>query len=164
MGSRGSVIPLFKKQIESGNPMTITVPKMTRFLLTLDQSVGLVLHAMKNANGGEIFVRKAPGCTIQILADTVRRKFSKKGENHPIQVSGIRPGEKLHETLVNEYEMQRITDEELFYTVHPEYNVPKNHSDKILGSEYTSNNTNQLNKFEDISKLLDKMGEIELYI
>ena len=164
MGSRGSVIPLFKKQIESGNPMTITVPEMTRFLLTLDQSVGLVLHAMKNANGGEIFVRKAPGCTIQILADTVRRKFSKKGENHPIQVSGIRPGEKLHETLVNEYEMQRITDEELFYTVHPEYNVPKNHSDKILGSEYTSNNTNQLNKFEDISKLLDKMGEIELYI
>jgi FlaA1/EpsC-like NDP-sugar epimerase len=119
---------------------------------------------MKHAIGGEIFVRKAPACTIDILADAVRRKFSPKGENHPIEVSGIRPGEKLHETLVNEYEMQRITDEELFYTVHPEYNVPKHHSDKPLGSEYTSDNTHQLNKCEDIENLLDKMGKIELYI
>lgn len=164
MGSRGSVIPLFKRQIESDRPITITVPEMTRFLLTLDQSVGLVLHAMKNAVGGEIFVRKAPACTIETLADSVRKKFSKKGESHPVEVSGIRPGEKLHEILVNEYEMRRITDEELFYTVHPEYNAPKHQSDNPLGSEYTSINTHQLNKYEDIAKLLDKMGEIELYI
>ena len=164
MGSRGSVIPLFKRQIESDRPITITVPEMTRFLLTLDQSVGLVLHAMKNAVGGEIFVRKAPACTIETLADSVRKKFSKKGESHPVEVSGIRPGEKLHEILVNEYEMRRITDEELFYTVHPEYNAPKHQSDNQLGSEYTSSNTHQLNKYEDIAKLLDKMGEIELYI
>jgi len=164
MGSRGSVIPLFKRQIESDRPITITVPEMTRFLLTLDQSVGLVLHAMKNAIGGEIFVRKAPACTIEILANSVRKKFSKKGESHPVEVSGIRPGEKLHEILVNEYEMRRITDEELFYTVHPEYNAPKHQSDNPLGSEYTSSNTHQLNKYEDIAKLLDKMGEIELYI
>ena len=164
MGSRGSVIPLFKRQIESDRPITITVPEMTRFLLTLDQSVGLVLHAMKNAIGGEIFVRKAPACTIEILANSVRKKFSKKGESHPVEVSGIRPGEKLHEILVNEYEMRRITDEELFYTVHPEYNAPKHQSDNQLGSEYTSSNTHQLNKYEDIAKLLDKMGEIELYI
>lgn len=164
MGSRGSVIPLFKRQIESDRPITITVPEMTRFLLTLDQSVGLVLHAMKNAVGGEIFVRKAPACTIETLADSVRKKFSKKGESHPVEVSGIRPGEKLHEILVNEYEMRRITDEELFYTVHPEYNAPKHQSDNPLGSEYTSSNTHQLNKYEDIAKLLDKMGEIELYI
>lgn len=164
MGSRGSVIPLFKRQIESDRPITITVPEMTRFLLTLDQSVGLVLHAMENAIGGEIFVRKAPACTIEILANSVRKKFSKKGESHPVEVSGIRPGEKLHEILVNEYEMRRITDEELFYTVHPEYNAPKHQSDNPLGSEYTSSNTHQLNKYEDIAKLLDKMGEIELYI
>ena len=164
MGSRGSVIPLFKRQIESDRPITITVPEMTRFLLTLDQSVGLVLHAMQNAIGGEIFVRKAPACTIETLADSVRKKFSKKGESHPVEVSGIRPGEKLHEILVNEYEMRRITDEELFYTVHPEYNAPKHQSDNPLGSEYTSSNTHQLNKYEDIAKLLDKMGEIELYI
>ena len=164
MGSRGSVIPLFKRQIESDRPITITVPEMTRFLLTLDQSVGLVLHAMKNAVGGEIFVRKAPACTIETLADSVRKKFSKKGDSHPVEVLGIRPGEKLHEILVNEYEMRRITDEELFYTVHPEYNAPKHQSDNPLGSEYTSSNTHQLNKYEDIAKLLDNMGEIELYI
>ena len=64
----------------------------------------------------------------------------------------------------DEYEMRRITDEEFFYTVHPEYNVPKHQSDNPLGSEYTSSNTHQLNKYEDIAKLLDNMGEIELYI
>ena len=164
MGSRGSVIPLFKRQIESDEPLTITVPEMTRFLLTLDQSVGLVLHAMKHAIGGEIFVRKAPACTIETLADAVRRKFSRKGAEHPISVSGIRPGEKLHETLVNEYEMQRVTEEELFYTVHPEYNVPEHRAEKLLGTEYTSANASQLKAAADIEPLLDKMGDIELYI
>ena len=164
MGSRGSVIPLFKRQIESDEPLTITVPEMTRFLLTLDQSVGLVLHAMKHAIGGEIFVRKAPVCTIETLADAVRRKFSHKGAEHPISVTGIRPGEKLHETLVNEYEMQRVTEEELFYTVHPEYNVPEHLAEKPLGTEYTSANASQLEAAADIEPLLVKMGDIELYI
>ena len=164
MGSRGSVIPLFKRQIESDEPLTITVPEMTRFLLTLDQSVGLVLHAMKHAIGGEIFVHKAPACTIETLADAVRRKFSHKGAEHPISVTGIRPGEKLHETLVNEYEMQRVTEEELFYTVHPEYNVPEHRAEKALGTEYTSANASQLKAAADIEPLLDKMGDIELYI
>jgi FlaA1/EpsC-like NDP-sugar epimerase len=164
MGSRGSVIPLFKRQIENGEPLTITVPEMTRFLLTLDQSVGLVLHAMKHAIGGEIFVRKAPACTIETLADAVRQKYSPDGSTHPIKVSGIRPGEKLHETLVNEYEMQRVTEEELFYTVHPEYNVPEHHAEKPLGREYTSANTRQLETVGDIEPLLEKMGDIELYI
>ena len=164
MGSRGSVIPLFKRQIESDEPLTITVPEMTRFLLTLDQSVGLVLHAMKHAIGGEIFVRKAPACTIETLADAVRRKFSPKGAEHPISVTGIRPGEKLHETLVNEYEMQRVTEEELFYAVHPEYNVPEHHAEKSLGTEYTSANSRQLKTAGDIEPLLEKMGDIELYI
>ena len=164
MGSRGSVIPLFKRQIENGEPLTMTVPEMTRFLLTLDQSVGLVLHAMKHAIGGEIFVRKAPACTIETLADAVRQKYSPDGSTHPIKVTGIRPGEKLHETLVNEYEMQRVSEEELFYAVHPEYNVPEYHAEKPLGKEYTSANTRQLETAGDIEPLLEKMGDIELYI
>ena len=164
MGSRGSVIPLFKRQIENDEPLTITVPEMTRFLLTLDQSVGLVFHAMKHAIGGEIFVRKAPACSIETLASAVRQKFSPKGTEHPINITGLRPGEKLHETLVNEYEMQRVTEEELFYTVHPEYNVPEHHAKKPLGTEYTSDNASQLKTAADIEPLLEKMGDIELYI
>ena len=164
MGSRGSVIPLFKRQIENDEPITLTVPEMTRFLMTLDQSVGLVLHAMQHATGGEIFVRKAPASTIEKLAEAVCQKFSPKGTDHPIDVIGIRLGEKLHETLVNEYEMQRITEEELFYAIHPEYHVPDHRAEQSLGTEYTSNNTRQLESAADIKLLLDKMGEVEFYI
>jgi FlaA1/EpsC-like NDP-sugar epimerase len=164
MGSRGSVIPLFKRQIENDEPLTLTVPEMTRFLMTLDQSVGLVLHAMQHALGGEIFVRKSPACTIANLAEAVRRKFSPQGADHPVNVTGIRPGEKLHETLVNEYEMQRVTEEELFYAIHPEYRVPDHRAAQPLGTEYTSANTRQLDSAADIEPLLDKMGEVELYI
>jgi UDP-N-acetylglucosamine 4,6-dehydratase len=164
MGSRGSVIPLFKRQIEKNEPLTLTVPEMTRFLMTLDQSVGLVLHAMQHTLGGEIFVRKSPACTVGKLAEAVRRKFSPKGADHPVNVTGIRPGEKLHETLVNEYEMQRVTEEELFYAIHPEYRVPDHRAAQPLGTEYTSANTHQLDSAADIEPLLDKMGEVELYI
>ncbi len=164
MGSRGSVIPLFKRQIENDEPLTLTVPEMTRFLMSLDQSVGLVLHAMQHALGGEIFVRKAPACTIGKLAEAVCKKFSTNGVDHPVNVTGVRPGEKLHETLVNEYEMQRVTEEELFFTIHPEYHVPEHHTEQPFGTEYTSANTQQLESDTDIEPLLDKMGEVELYI
>jgi len=164
MGSRGSVIPLFKRQIENDEPLTVTVPEMTRFLMTLDQSVGLVLHAMQHAAGGEIFVRKAPACTIGKLAEAVCKKFSQQGADHPVNVTGIRPGEKLHETLVNEYEMQRVTEEELFYAIHPEYHVPEHRTEQTLGTEYTSANTRQLDSPADIEPLLDQMGDVELYI
>jgi FlaA1/EpsC-like NDP-sugar epimerase len=158
MGSRGSVIPRFRKQIEDDKPMTLTVPHMTRFLMTLDDSVSLVLHAMTRAKGGEIFVRKAPASTVQSLAEAMRLKYSPRKAEHPIQVTGIRPGEKIHETLVNEYEMQRCTEEEEFFTIHPEYNVPKRVSEQPLGSEYSSENTRQLTRFEEINALLDEMG------
>ena len=164
MGSRGSVIPLFKRQIENDEPLTVTVPEMTRFLMTLDQSVGLVLHAMQHATGGEIFVRKAPACTIGKLAEAFCKKFSQQGADHPVNVTGIRPGEKLHETLVNEYEMQRVTEEELFYAIHPEYHVPEHRTEQTLGTEYTSANTRQLDSPADIEPLLDQMGDVELYI
>jgi UDP-N-acetylglucosamine 4,6-dehydratase len=164
MGSRGSVIPLFRDQIRNDAPLTLTVPEMTRFLMTLDQSVDLVLHAMTHARGGEIFVRKAPACTVQALAEAMRLKFSPRGARHPIKVVGIRPGEKLHEVLVNEYEMQRITEQPDYYTIHPEHRVPKRRSPQPLGAEYTSANTRQLTSAQQIGELLDKMGQVEMYI
>ncbi len=164
MGSRGSVIPLFRDQIRKGVPLTLTVPTMTRFLLTLDQSVDLVLHAMTQARGGEVFVRKAPACTVRALAETMRLKYSEQRKRHPIEVIGIRPGEKLHEILVNEYEMQRVTEEPSYYTIHPEYRVSKHLTSKTLGEEYTSANTQRLKRPEEIGALLDAMGEVESYI
>jgi UDP-N-acetylglucosamine 4,6-dehydratase/5-epimerase len=160
MGSRGSVIPLFRKQIEEDQPLTITVPHMTRFLMTLDDSVSLVLHAMTRAKGGEIFVRKAPASTVQALAEAMRVKYSPRKEKHPISITGIRPGEKIHEILVNEYEMQRVTEEKEFFTIHPEYDVPKRLSKQGLGAEYSSENTRQLTQSTEIGALLDKVGSI----
>jgi UDP-N-acetylglucosamine 4,6-dehydratase len=164
MGSRGSVIPLFEKQIEDGRPMTLTVPQMTRFLLTLDQSVRLVLHAMTHAQGGEIFVRKAPACTVQALAEAMRLKYSPRGANHPIKITGIRPGEKIHEILVNEYEMQRSVETKEHFRIHPEYRLPQRSVQRASGEEYTSANTEQLNAPEEIGKLLDAMGQAEFFI
>lgn len=164
MGSRGSVIPIFRKLIEAGKPITITVPHMTRFLMTLDHSVDLVFHAMTKAKGGEVFVRKAPACTVQDLAEAMRFKYSEKGENHPIEVIGIRPGEKIHEILVNEYEMQRIKESDNYFTVYPEYKIPKDVTSQKLGTEYTSENTRQFQNYSDIGNLLEQIGEVELYI
>jgi UDP-N-acetylglucosamine 4,6-dehydratase/5-epimerase len=160
MGSRGSVIPLFRKQIAEDRPLTITVPHMTRFLMTLDDSVSLVLHAMTRAKGGEIFVRKAPASTVQALAEAMRIKYSPHKEKHPIEVVGIRPGEKIHETLVNEYEMQRITELKEFFTIHPEYRIPKALRPQPLGAEYNSENTRQLTTPKQIGDLLELMGSI----
>jgi FlaA1/EpsC-like NDP-sugar epimerase len=165
MGSRGSVIPLFRQLIEQDSPLTLTVPHMTRFLLTLDQSVDLVLHALTTARGGEIFVRKAPACTVLDLTRTMCRKYSKRGADHPINIVGIRPGEKIHEVLVNEYEILRATEDASYYTIHPEYRAtPIEASADRLGLEYTSANTEQLTRFEDISTLIDAMGKVEYFI
>jgi UDP-N-acetylglucosamine 4,6-dehydratase len=164
MGSRGSVIPLFRQQIEEGHAITLTVPEMTRFLLTLDQSVGLVLHAMTHAEGGELFVRKAPACTVQALAETMRLKYSPKGAKHQIKVTGIRPGEKIHEILVNEYEIRRSVETNEYFRIHPEYRLPKHPARKALGEEYTSANTEQLTRPGEIGKLLDAIGQVEFFI
>jgi UDP-N-acetylglucosamine 4,6-dehydratase len=163
MGSRGSVIPLFLRQIREDAPMTLTVPHMTRFLMTLDQSVDLVFHAMTMARGGEIFVRKAPACTVQDLAEAMRRKYSPRGADHPIEVVGIRPGEKIHEILVNEYELQRVSESDTYFTIHPEYRLPSDPTPQALGSEYSSENTRRLRSFEEIAPLLDAAGVVEEY-
>lgn len=163
MGSRGSVIPLFRKQIEENLPLTLTIPHMTRFLMTLDQSVNLVMHAMTRARGGEVFVHKAPACTVQALAEAMRIKYSPQGESHPIRVVGVRPGEKIHEVLVNEYEMQRATEEDEFFAIHAEYNPTALLTSKPVGEEYTSANTQQLTRFAEIASALDQMGDLAFY-
>ncbi len=165
MGSRGSVIPLFKKQIEAGHEITITAPEMTRFMMTLDESVDLVVHALNHSQGGEIFVRKSPACRVQLVAESLRLAFSPMKEKHPIKVVGIRPGEKVHEILVNEYEMQRSSEQETYYLIHPEYrHIPTPHKKASLGSEYTSENTVQLKRTSELLALLERVGEVEDYL
>jgi len=163
MGSRGSVIPLFREQIASDRPLTLTVPHMTRFLMTLDQSVDLVLHALKHARGGEIFVRKAPACTVLGLAQAMRLKYSTRGSEHPIEIVGIRPGEKVHEVLVSEYEATRATETDTYFTICPEYRPPSAPLAWDAGREYTSDNTTRLDSPEAIGGLLEQMGKVEYY-
>lgn len=163
MGSRGSVIPLFRKQIEAGGPVTLTVGHMTRFLMTLDESVDLVVHAMTRATGGEIFVRKAPAATVSDLARALIAKYA-EGSDIPVRTIGIRPGEKVDEVLVNEYEIQRALETDDFFTIYPEYRVPAVTSRYAVGSEYTSANTRRVSDPVEIGGLLDRVGLVEYYI
>lgn len=162
MGSRGSVIPLFRSQIEQRRPVTVTVPHMTRFLMTLDESVDLVVHAMTHARGGEVFVRKAPATTVLDLARAMVLKYG-DGDEIPIQETGIRPGEKIDEVLVNEYEMQRAIESDNYFTVLPEYRSERVESRWPVGHEYTSANTHRLTEPEEIGDLLDRVGKVEFF-
>ena len=164
MGSRGSVIPFFREQISLDRPITVTLPEMTRFLMTLDESVDLVLRALTTAEGGEIFVRKAPACTVMDLADAMRRRYSPRAADHEILVVGIRPGEKIHEILVNEYEMQRAVEEDDYFVIQPEYRSPAAPASRAVGEEYTSENTTRISDFQRIGQLLDRIGDSESYI
>lgn len=115
MYSRGSVIPLFVEQLRAGRPLTITEPRMTRFLMSLEESVDLVLHAFDHAEPGDLFVRKAPACTVEVLARAVA---SLMGNDDPeIRVIGTRHGEKLHETLLSSEEVIRAEDEGDYFRV-----------------------------------------------
>ena len=111
MASRGSVIPLFLEQIQQGRPITITDPNMTRFLMSLEESVDLVLYAFQNARPGDIFVQKAPASTVGDLAQALRELTRR---DNPIQVIGTRHGEKLYESLVSREEMARAEEPMLF--------------------------------------------------
>lgn len=163
MGSRGSVIPLFEAQARNGGPLTITHPEMTRFMMTLDESVSLVFHAIANAKGGEIFVKKSPACNIQLLAEAVILNL----ELDPYEVKktlvGIRPGEKLHEVLVGEHEGRRCVETREFFTIFPEYQHENFRNVRTPGFEYTSQTTLQIDKAEDVIGLLNRMGNAEFY-
>jgi len=163
MASRGSVIPLFVEQIKSGKPITITDPNMTRFMMTLDDAVDLVLYAFKYGKPGDIFVQKSPASTIADLAQALKELYHADNE---IKIIGTRHGEKLFESLVNREEMVKAIDLENYYRIPADtrdlnYNVFfENGDDKISHvEEYTSHNTTRLD-VEGTKKLLLKLDFI----
>ncbi|MEG0571414.1 MAG: polysaccharide biosynthesis protein [Oscillospiraceae bacterium] len=158
MCSRGSVIPLWIEQMKAGNPITITEPTMTRFIMSLNEAVDLVLFAFENGTSGDILVQKAPACTIDILAQAVKELFSCEKE---IKVIGIRHGEKMYETLLTNEECAHARDMGNFYRVPSDkrdlnYEQFINNGDKTRNTlkEFNSSNTNLLNVAQVKEKLL----------
>lgn len=161
MASRGSVIPLFTKQIRANQPITITDPSMTRFMMTLDDAVDLVLFAFENGRQGEIFVQKAPAATIETLAMALTDLLGKP--DHRIDVIGTRHGEKLYEALLSREEMVAAEDLGDYYRVPPDLrdlNYGKYFEQGEIeisnAVEYTSHNTTRLN-VQDMQSLLMKL-------
>lgn len=158
MCSRGSVIPLWIEQIKNGNPITITEPKMTRFIMSLEEAVELVIFAFQNAESGDIMVQKAPACTIEVLARAVKELFHSEDE---IKIIGIRHGEKMYETLLTNEECANAIDMGNFYRVpcdkrdlnYDKYFKVGDVKRNIL-TEFNSNNTELLNVEQVKEKLL----------
>ena len=158
MASRGSVIPLFISQIKEGKPITITDPTMTRFMMTIDDAIDLVLYAFENSKPGDMFVQKAPAATIEMLASALKKLF--KADN-PIKIIGTRHGEKLFETLLTREEMAKAEDLGKYYRI-PMDDRDLNYSlyftegkeEVSLKEDYNSHNTYRLNEDELIELLL----------
>ncbi len=164
MGSRGSVIPLFISQIKNNKPITITDPNMTRFLMSLDESINLVLYAFNKGKQGEIYVQKSPACTIDILAKSLKDLFN---SDLPINVIGTRHGEKLYETLVSREEMARTSNLENYYSIHADSRnlnydnyFLKGQKDVSKLGDYTSHNTYQM-QINEVKKLLKSLDFIK---
>jgi len=163
MASRGSVIPLFLDQLQSGKPLTLTDPSMTRFLMTLDESVDLVLYAFENARPGDIFVQKAPASTVGDLAQAMKELLGLENE---IKIIGTRHGEKLYESLLSREEMARAEDLGGYYRVpadsrdlnYAKYFV-EGETDVSTLDDYTSHNTERLD-VEGVKKTLMKLDII----
>lgn len=160
MASRGSVIPLFLKQIDEGKPITITDPKMTRFLMSLEESVDLVLYCFENASPGDIFIQKAPAATVGVLAEAIMKLVGRKTE---VSVIGTRHGEKLYESLVSREEMARADDFGGYYRVpadNRELNYGKYFSEGETAisdfADYTSHNTKRLS-LNEVVEVLSKL-------
>ena len=159
MCSRGSVIPLWIDQIRAGNPITVTDPNMTRFIMSLDEAVDLVLFAFEHGQSGDILVQKAPACTIATQAQAVINLFDKKGSTE-IKVIGIRHGEKMYETLLTNEECANAIDMGAFYRVPCDkrgLNYDKYYSDgdteRNTLTEFNSNNTQLLTVEETMAKI-----------
>ncbi len=160
MASRGSVIPLFIDQVRQGKEITITDPAMTRFMMSLDQAVELVLFAFKNGHSGDVFVQKAPAATIELLANTLTKMLGRP--EHPIRIIGTRHGEKLYEALLTREEMVKAVD------MGDYYRIPADTRDLNYGKffeegetvvtqadEYHSHNTHRLTEEELRAMLMD---------
>ena len=157
MGTRGSVIPLFIDQIKKGKDLTVTNPSMTRFLMSIEDSVYLVLHALVNVENGHIVVQKSPAASVFTLTKSLIKFFNSKSK---IKIIGTRGGEKHHEVLVSKEEMSRAKSYKKFYDIPPETTEIDNDkyffkgiNDKLKKEEYSSNNTFQLNVNQTILKL-----------
>lgn len=165
MASRGSVIPLFIEQIKNNKPITITDPNMTRFMMSLEESVKLVMHAFEFGKGGDIFVQKSPAATIQTLVNAVKKLL--KRENHEVKTIGTRHGEKLYETLLTKEEMVKAIDMGRYYRI-PADNRDLNYSkyfeegqEVITESfDYNSHNTERLDEAKMI-EVLKSLREIQ---
>jgi UDP-glucose 4-epimerase len=164
MASRGSVIPLFIDQIRNNKDITITDPNMTRFMMSLDDAVDLVMFAFKNGKNGDIFVQKAPASTVGVLANTLKNMLNKP--NHKINIIGTRHGEKLYETLLTREEMLHAVDMNEYYRI-PADNRDLNYGkyfeegEEITEStDYHSHNTHRLNE-EELKKMLLSLTEIQ---
>lgn len=164
MYSRGSVIPLFVEQIKSGKPLTITVPEMTRFMLALEDAIQLVEFAWENANQGDVFIKKAPACTVADLAECLLELFESKSD---IRTIGSRHGEKLYETLATSEELRRSKDMGDYYRIaldSRDLNYAKYFTEgeveEAHTEDYHSHNTKQLDK-EALKSLLLSLPEIQ---
>jgi UDP-N-acetylglucosamine 4,6-dehydratase len=164
MASRGSVIPLFVNQLKSGAQLTVTDPNMTRFLMSLEDSVDLVLHAFEHSKQGDIFVQKAPASTVADLATALTQLFKKKAD---IKVIGTRHGEKLYESLISREEMAKSEDMGKYYRI-PADNRDLNYEKYSSNGEeqvsvlddYTSHNTHRLS-VDEIKNVLQKLDYIK---
>ena len=162
MASRGSVIPLFLQQLQSGQPITVTDPEMTRFLMSLDESVDLVLYAFLHASPGDIFVQKAPASTVGDLAQAMKELL---GVDNAVKVIGTRHGEKLYESLVSREEMARAQDLGGYYRIpadsrdlnYDKYFV-EGRQDMASIDDYTSHNTHRL----DVSGVKDVLMKLDM--
>lgn len=164
MASRGSVIPLFARQISEGRDLTVTDPSMTRFLMSLDESVELVLHAFAEANQGDIFVQKSPASTIRDLASAMIRVFDSRAG---VRVIGTRHGEKLFESLVSREEMTRAIDHDRFFRIPADardLNYAKfftvGEAEISVTEDYTSHNTERLD-VDRVTALLSDLPYIK---
>jgi UDP-N-acetylglucosamine 4,6-dehydratase/5-epimerase len=164
MASRGSVIPLFVAQLKAGKPLTITDPNMTRFLMSLDDSVDLVLHAFRHGVQGDIFVQKSPASTIGDLVQALKELFRK---DNPVHIVGTRHGEKLYESLVSREEMARVESMDNYYRIPADtrdlnYAMYFTEGQQQISTldDYTSHNTERLNVGE-IKDLLLKLDYIK---
>lgn len=163
MASRGSVIPLFIDQIKAGKPLTITDPEMTRFMMTLEDAVDLVLYAFENGHQGDLFVQKSPGATIQTLAQALLELYKSESE---IKIIGTRHGEKVYETLVNREDMLKAQDMGNYYRIpadnrdlNYEQYFSEGNAGEAMMDEYHSHNTHRLD-VEGMKALLKKLPVI----
>ena len=165
MASRGSVIPLFIDQVRHGKPITITDPNMTRFMMSLDQAVDLVLFAFKNGKNGDLFIQKSPAATIEVLADTIKNILKKP--EHEVKIIGTRHGEKLYEVLMTKEEKVRAIDMGEYFRVPADgrdlnYSKYFEEGQEVIteAEEYNSHNTYRLSE-EELKEMLINLFEIQ---